>query len=494
MGMRLGIRACAVAGLLLSVSILLPPPSHAAPTTSKTPAPTWWEKFLIVFSLGSRPVPASPSSRSIAVGPNIDVSNEPGPQSETSVAINPQNPQQIVAGANEIERLPMRRYFSFDGGKHWGGVDLPLPRATTNSEVDFGSDPGVAWDTLGNVYYSYIVVFFNRNFAAVTASEMAVARSTDGGKTWTSTYFSMTIGNSRFNDKPMITVDDSLRSRLVNGVYVAWDQVSGGDSSHNNILVSHSTNHGLTFSLPVVATTAPGGGRGFIGADPFVGPDGTLFVAWQNFVDSALEESRSTDGGQTFGTTHTIATTRVAFDVAIPAQSSRRALLYPACAADTSHDSFRGNLYCSWMDETLANGADIFLARSTNGGGSWSTPLRVNDDPTGFPNDQFNQWLAVDPTTGTIVASWDDTRNDPAHLTTNIFYAQSTDGGQSFSANVKVTTAATDETGGDADLGNQYGDYEGIAAFGGHAQPIWTDRRQSVVALDEEVFTATVTE
>jgi hypothetical protein len=83
----------------------------------------------------------------------VNVSNEPGPQSETSIAINPANPKQLVAGSNEIFRLPMRGYFSSDGGATWGGVDLPLPPAIWTNGYDFGSDPGVAWDLHGNVSY-----------------------------------------------------------------------------------------------------------------------------------------------------------------------------------------------------------------------------------------------------------------------------------------------------------------------------------------------------
>jgi len=51
----------------------------------------------------------------------------------------------------------------------------------------------------------------------------------------------------------------------------------------------------------------------------------------------------------------------------------------------------------------------------------------------------------------------------------------------------------TDETTPDANLGNQYGDYEGIDARGGIVHPIWTDRRARVATLDEETFTATIT-
>jgi hypothetical protein len=55
-----------------------------------------------------------------------------------------------------------------------------------------------------------------------------------------------------------------------------------------------------------------------------------------------------------------------------------------------------------------------------------------------------------------------------------------------------VTNAPTNESCCGADLGNQYGDYEGISAFNGVVRPIWTDRRAKVAAvpgLDEEIFT-----
>jgi len=103
----------------------------------------------------------------------------------------------------------------------------------------------------------------------------------------------------------------------------------------------------------------------------------------------------------------------------------------------------------------------------------------------------------VDPTDGSISVSFYDTRNDPSHLSTDVYYARSTDAGLTFGTNVKVTTAPTNEAIAGADpFGNQYGDYEGIAAFGGLVHPVWTDRRASVAAvpgLFEEVFTATIT-
>lgn len=131
------------------------------------------------------------------------------------------------------------------------------------------------------------------------------------------------------------------------------------------------------------------------------------------------------------------------------------------------------------------------MAHSTDNGKTWSSRVRVNDDPSGVANDQFEQWLSVDPTDGSVNLSWYDTRNDPAHLTTDIFYARSTDGGLTFSPNVQVTTAPTDEECATCGVMG-YGDYQGIAAFGGVVHPVWTDRRASVSVLGEQVFTATI--
>lgn len=459
--------------------------------------PTWWQKFQTVSAAGFTPLAGPGSAQSVSVGTNVDLSNEQGPQSETSIAINPSASSHIVAGSNEIFRLPMRGYFSSDGGSTWGAVDLPLPPPLVTNGTDFGSDPSVAWDTHGNVFYAYIVVFFSRGFGsgqgvAINGTEMAVARSSDGGRTWRSTFFALQTGEAQFNDKPYIAVDDNLSSPHRDTIYVAWDHSTGSSSSSNAVLVSHSTDSGTTFSAPVLASSTASGPKSDIGADPFVGPDGALHVAWHDVQNNAIVDSTSTDGGNSFGPTHTVSATQVAFDIAIPAQSTRGALVYPACGADTSAGPGRGTLYCSWMDETASNGTDIFVSRSADGGTTWSPPLRVNDDRAGVANDQFNQWLAVDPTDGSVNVSWNDTRNDPAHVSTDIFYARSA-GGLSFGKNVQVTTAPTNETCCGAELGDQYGDYEGIAAFGGSVHPVWTDRRAAVTALDEEVFSAAIT-
>src|SRR5216683_124752 len=124
---------------------------------------SWYGKYLAVSSAAVDPlcngnsgtVPQPP------FGSNVDASHECGSQSETSIAINPANPLNVIAGANEIQRLPMRAMYSTDGGATFTGVDLPLPPPRTQSGFDFGSDPAVAFDSAGNAYYAYIIVFFS---------------------------------------------------------------------------------------------------------------------------------------------------------------------------------------------------------------------------------------------------------------------------------------------------------------------------------------------
>src|SRR6516164_9873180 len=136
--------------ILFAITAIHPVHTYASPAASPYSLPTWWAKYQRLLQ---QTVSSSSTTSILSVGTNVDVSNEDTPQSEASITVNPVNPKVLVGGSNEIVRLPMRGYFSSDGGKNWGGVDLPLPPPATTNGTDFGSDPGVAFDTLGNVYY-----------------------------------------------------------------------------------------------------------------------------------------------------------------------------------------------------------------------------------------------------------------------------------------------------------------------------------------------------
>ena len=129
-------------------------------------------------------------------------------------------------------------------------------------------------------------------------------------------------------------------------------------------------------------------------------------------------------------------------------------------------------------------------------------------DQFAFPVDRFNHWLSVDPTNGVVNVSFYDTRNDTTgqRYMTDTYLSRSADGGASFGANVRVSTASSNEHDCDGvfpcrsiNYGNQQGDYEGLVAYGGIAHPVWTDSRRNTDTstgcsrgLMEEVFTSSV--
>ena len=475
--------------------------SPVAAQTDNPNKPTWWNKYQYLATHGADTCAAGAS---LTVGANVDASNECGPQSETNIAIDPSHPSTLAGGSNEIFRLPMRGYFSSDGGATWGGVDLPLPPPKGNG-IDFGSDPSLAFDSRGNVFYGYIVVYFG-NGNGINATAVGVARSSDGGQTYPQfTLFSQAGGSDHFNDKPIITADASLNSPFRDNVYIAWDAASGG-STGGGVRLARSTDHGLTFTT--LRIDDPRGPGRAIGAMPFVGPNGELYVAWNDFAANTIAFNRSFDGGVTWGQTHAIAAKQLAFAAAIPAEFSRGSLVYPACGADRSNGPHRGRLYCSWMDMTSSGNTDIFESFSDDNGATWSTPATVADRLPGV--DRFNHWLSVDPVTGDVNVSFYDTRNDTtgSRFQTDIYFTQSRNGGSTWlSPNVRVTDQSSNEHDCNGvfpcaaiDYGNQQGDYEGLASFGGVSHPIWTDNRGALDPLAgcrtglamEEVFTATL--
>src|SRR6266849_2509495 len=222
--------------LLLSTAAL------AAPTRN----PSWWNKYQHLLQNGPSPLSTGPS---LTVGTNVDVSNECGPQSETYITLNPARSRILAAGSNEIFRLPMRGYFSSNGGGSWGAVDVPLPPPLQGTnDTRFGSDPTLAFDTRGNLFYGFIVVYFG-NGSGVDGTAMVVARSTDGGQTYPLlTVFSFENGSNHFNDKPMIAADTNLGSPFRDNVYIAWDAAVGG-ATGGGIRVGRSTDHGVTFAV-----------------------------------------------------------------------------------------------------------------------------------------------------------------------------------------------------------------------------------------------------
>jgi len=241
---------------------------------------------------------------------------------------------------------------------------------------------------------------------------------------------------------------------------VGWTRWSLTDSK---ILFSRSTDDGKTWSPAIEIDQTPGLPRDDNGADEgfdgAVGPDGRLYAIWSQ--DNYIFLTVSRDGGKTFSRARPIIHTA---PIMFAVQTLERANGFPQVAIDPRSQ----RLYVTWSD--YRNGdIDIFCSTSTDRGKRWSEPVRVNNDPIHNGADQFFQWLAVDPADGSADVVFYDRRADPANKMQTVTLARSTDHGNTFQ-NYAWTTdpfSASDVF---------FGDYIGIAAFGGRVYGAWTEK------------------
>ena len=148
---------------------------------------------------------------------------------------------------------------------------------------------------------------------------------------------------------------------------------------------------------------------------------------------------KSTDGGATWGTDQSVAAVNLPPLSVRPAVGPPDTLAKgaPVLAASPNNPNDLYIVYAA--DPNTAdpkNEADIFFIKTTDGGQNWSPPLRVNDDQT--INDQILPWMEVKPD-GTIDVAWYDRRKDVNDALWDVYIAKSTDGGGSFSINICLT-------------------------------------------------------
>ena len=107
-------------------------------------------------------------------------------------------------------------------------------------------------------------------------------------------------------------------------------------------------------------------------------------------------------------------------------------------AVDRSNAATRGNVYALGSVSRSPDPLDVMFTRSTDGGTTWSPPVRVNrDDPTNGASQWFGT-LSVAPN-GRLDAVWNDTRADPGGLLSEVYYAYSTNAGVTWSGGIPVT-------------------------------------------------------
>jgi hypothetical protein len=411
-------------------------------------------------------------------------------QNEEAIAINPSDPSQVVASQNDYRRGDGNCYseYSGDGGKSWSDSTDPMSFTygattwhTARQYWQAGGDTSVAWDTRGNAYVMCQV--FNRgNGSSLTnnpdqSSGFYIFRST--GNAGASFNFpgrpvaemNNVAGNPAvLLDKEYMTIDDNTGSPYRDRIYVSWTTFSADGSAY--IWEAYSKDYGESFSTPVLvskdSTLCPynysdqgvanpqGNCNENQWSNPFVGPDGNLYVAWDNYNTSTEKLSspsdnaaqvllaKSTDGGASFGDP-----VRVSlyydlpdclqyqgsdpFRACVPetgpsTNSVFRATNYPVGAVNPKNANQVVVTFGSYInqDSNESNGCtpagfdtstgqglytgvkvagacnnDILISTSTNGGSSFSgtnadprTEPTVNPDPNQATTDQFWQWAS----------------------------------------------------------------------------------------------------
>jgi hypothetical protein len=347
-----------------------------------------------------------------------------------------------------------------------------------------------------------------------TSLLLGVARSLDGGHTWQEA--SVSGSHSSLTD-PCIKAAGGGRWHLS---YLAAGGIGGQDL---DVFVRTSTNAGATFGAPIAVTNdgdfddkpymaargdevligyadfafspaklravrSANGGASFDhdtilavnsvggnGACPVIDASGVYSMFWRDSFQDSLWISQSTDRGESWSADRGIAEM---FPLPSQLPGGFRIVNIPAAAADP----LTGSLVVVWNDQRFGN-PDIVSTRSTDGGLSWSTPIKVNDDAG--PAAQFFPWIAFDPL-GNAHVCWYDRREDGFKI--DVYYARSTDGGATFEANTRVTAQAfTPVLPWDTTVAF-IGDYNAIAASASTAFPCYQDAREG----NQDVYVALI--
>jgi hypothetical protein len=383
-------------------------------------------------------------------------------EAETTIAVNPTNPLNIVAGA--IATFSCSFYSSLDGGQTWtqGVLEIPFPGYTVLG------DPALTFCNDGTAYYEVLATA--NNGGGNLTSNVFVYKSTDGGLTWDflSAPGAIVTVSLEAYDKSWITCDTSGSSRdgTLYLEYSNAQRVACNTHPCRVIKIRRSTDHGATWSNEAIPGDNPQAWQDI--ASMAVGPNGELNLLYIDSDSENLLFDKSADGGATFGVDKFVYQFHQPFHDD-PGLRWWGAL--PAIDVDRSNGPHRGNIYVVYVDGTPEQDPDILFQRSTDGGSTWSTPVRVNDDPMHDRADQWSPGMVVD-SQGRVIVSFYDRRRYVGLETYERWGAISRDGGVTFDTNFLIS-----DTPSVAPVQTWLGDYDSVAATSSYFYAVWADQR-----------------
>lgn len=374
----------------------------------------------------------------------------PFPLVETYLAINPTDPDNLLASAMATSTEHSVVYVSEDGGRTWGSVAGPDGAAFP------GGDPMLSFDATGRAYFSTIL------------PEIAVWRSEDGGRSWAGP---VRIAEDRSADRQWVA---GSREDGAAGLYMAA-KTPAEDHPGDVLIFSRSRDGGASFVEPVLMPVD----SGYLHTVTHlaVREDGAILMPF--LVNYAripgseevfrgrrwllISETEGESWQGPFQVSENLQYGNANWDRAM------KGLGGGGLAIDESHGPYHGTAYMTWA-AVIDGYLQIVLAHSRDGGRSWSDPVRVND--AGFDADHGTPSVAVNGE-GLVAVTWNDRRHDPAGASYRHFVALSTDGGRSFGPNRPVSDRTTSPGPGSRWLNG--GDTQGLIALpDGSFRTVWT--------------------
>ena len=445
--------------------------------------------------------------------------NYPNSEVEPWLDVNPTNPNNFLTfyqqdrysnGGSKSNAAAA----SFDAGTTWTQVSVPQnTRCTNGGPFERASDPWVTFSPNGVAHAMSLVTDPDPPTGGFGDNGMVVNRSTDGGLTWSAPKQLIADTGGRFlNDKNSITADPNSSQF----VYAIWDRLQQASGDVNNpenrrglgfkgpIYFTRSTDNGVTYEAPRKIFES-GANKQTIGNQIVVEPasqGGSLFDFFDDITNSSnrlkgigplkLAYIRSDDHGSTWSKVRRVddmlPMALFRFSGVIDPESPpvpcpepdpegncpiRTADLIPDVAVNRSN----GNLYAVWQDVRFDGvGHDqIAFSQSTDGGNSWSAPIKVNQTPTSEPEgDQQAFTPAVHVADdGTVAVSYYDFRNNtpsPADLLTDQWVVHCHAGSEdcsdpaSWNEESRATTTSFDMRAAPFARGYFLGDYAGLAS------------------------------